>query len=414
MIRIGIVGCGRILAAHLRGYRLLREAGYDDFRVTALCSRRRESAEMYLQRDSGPPQRDSVSDIPDDPLAVADEYLSDFQDNVEVQVFTDYREMIARGQIDAVNDFTSHELHHQVGQVALQAGKHLLSQKPLAVTVRAAQQMCAEAERRGLTLGVFENFRFLPATRHLHWAFNGGPAGQPQMVMVGYVASWWAPNLVVAGTPWRHHKATGGGLALDLGVHFFDQIRHVVGEVQAVSAKVTCIEPQRHLLDAMGNVVESIDCDADDTFIAEATVGEGTVCSLMASWAGHGEQTIIGEGMVYYGSRARVTGGQITFDGGDRASLETLYEERASEEQKSHDFPRGIEDSFALSQGDWLEAIRHGRPPQTDGQEGLRDLAAAYALLESDQLGRRVTLDEVLSGDAAEYQRPINEKFGLL
>ena len=82
MIEIGIVGCGRIMAAHLRGYRLLREAGVDDFRITALCSLSEDEARMYVQRGEGPPQRPAVSQFAGDPLAVADEYLSDFQDDV--------------------------------------------------------------------------------------------------------------------------------------------------------------------------------------------------------------------------------------------------------------------------------------------------------------------------------------------
>src|SRR5438105_2569615 len=107
MIRIGIVGCGRILAAHLRGYRVLREAGFRDFQITALCARKSDDAEMYVRRGAGPPQRPAVSDLPGDPLAIGDEYLSDFQPEVDVEVFTDYREMIARGKIDAVNDFST-------------------------------------------------------------------------------------------------------------------------------------------------------------------------------------------------------------------------------------------------------------------------------------------------------------------
>ena len=155
MIRIGIVGCGRILAAHLEGYRLLREAGVDGFEIAALCSRKEDDALSYVKRGHGPAQRPPVSDIPGDPLAVGDQYLSDFQPETEVAIFTDYREMIASGKIDAVNDFTTHGLHHQIAEVAFAHCKHLLSQKPLAVTMEGARRMCRQAAAAGVTFGVF-------------------------------------------------------------------------------------------------------------------------------------------------------------------------------------------------------------------------------------------------------------------
>ncbi|MCB1089972.1 MAG: Gfo/Idh/MocA family oxidoreductase, partial [Verrucomicrobiae bacterium] len=178
MIRIGIVGCGRILAAHLRGYRLLREAGVDDFQITALCARREEDALGYVKRGEGPAQRRAVSTIPGDPLAIGDEYLSDFQPGVEVAVYTDYERMIAEGPIDAVNDFTIHSLHHRIAEIAFRHGKHLMSQKPLAVTMEAARRMCDQAEAAGVSFGVFENARFRRDVRLAAWALSEeGPAG---------------------------------------------------------------------------------------------------------------------------------------------------------------------------------------------------------------------------------------------
>ncbi|MBX3413877.1 MAG: Gfo/Idh/MocA family oxidoreductase [Pirellulales bacterium] len=414
MIRIGIVGCGRILAAHLRGYRLLREAGFDDFRITALCARRPEDAQMYVRRGHGPAQRPAVSHIAGDPLSIGDEYLSDFQDGVEVEIYTDYRQMIAEAPIDAVNDFTTHALHHQVAATAFGANKHLLSQKPLAVSVAAARAMCEEADRRGLSFGIVENFRFLPETRQLDWFFNqSGRYGSLQMILLGYLATWWAPDLIVAETPWRHLLAEGGGITLDLGVHFFDQFRLVAGEIASVSARTAILEPRRVRRDVQGAVVEQIDCDADDTVFAQFETVRGTQGSLVASWGGHGAPTVLGAGSVFYGSQGRITGGEVTFDGGRTASLAALYESEASAEQRERDFPRGITDPFALNQLDWLAAIANRRPPRASGREGLADLAATFALLESDKLGSRVAVADVLEGRIAEYQRPINARFGL-
>jgi predicted dehydrogenase len=413
MIRIGIIGCGRILAAHLRGWRLLREAGVDDFRITALCARRREDAEMYVARGKGPPQRPAVSDIPGDPLAIGDEYLSDFQNDVEVQIYTDYRQMIAEAPIDAVNDYTIHSLHHKIALEAIGHDKHLLSQKPLAVSMAAGRQMCEAAEARDVTFGVFENFRHSPITRHLRWFFEWGPGGKPQMVLLGYIGAWWAPNRIVAETPWRHKLVEAGGISLDLGVHFFNQIRYVMGEIKGVTARTAVLEPKRVTLDAGGRIVADVDCDADDTFMAAIDTEAGAVGSLSASWGGHGEATKIGQGTVYYGAGGRVTGNQVTFDGERTADLAELYRTGADPSLKQRQFPLGLEDSFALAQYDWLDAVRRRRQPETSGREGLRDLATAFAILESHQACRRVEVAEVLDGSLRDFQRPIDKQFGL-
>ena len=62
----------------------------------------------------------------------------------------------------------------------------------MAVTVAAAQRMCAAAEARDIVLGVFENARNKPATRHLHWAFRKGPLGRLQMALIGMVGAFLA------------------------------------------------------------------------------------------------------------------------------------------------------------------------------------------------------------------------------
>lgn len=414
MIRIGIIGCGRILAAHLEGYRILREAGVDNFEITALCSRKAEDAQSYVKRGEGPPQRKPVSDIPGDPLAVGDQYLSDFQPDTEVEVFTDLRDLIAYDRVDAINDFTIHSLHHQIAELAFAAGKHVLSQKPLAVTMEGARRMCEQAEAAGVTFGVFENLRFDQGVRHQHWAFSDdGPAGELQMAVMGNIGTWWAPDLIVAETPWRHELVQGGGMALDLGPHFFDMIRYIGGgEIVSVTAQTQVVEPTRYLL-RDGERVDPVSCDADDTFYAHFELESGAAGTMFGSWSGHGTNTVLGDGPVFYGSKGRVTGDRIQLDGQEEQSLASLYEANASAEMKERHFPLGLTNDFALSQLDWIRAIEDGAQPECSGAEGLRDLACAYAVVESDLAGREVSVAEVESGELREYQKPIDAKFGL-
>ena len=414
MIRIGIIGCGRILAAHLEGYRILREAGVDNFEITALCSRKAEDAQSYVKRGEGPPQRKPVSDIPEDPLAVGDQYLSDFQPDTEVEVFTDFRDLIAYDRVDAINDFTIHSLHHLIAEFAFAAGKHVLSQKPLAVTMEGARRMCGQAEAAGVTFGVFENLRFDQGVRHQHWAFSDdGPAGELQIAVMGNIGTWWAPDLIVAETPWRHELVQGGGMALDLGPHFFDMIRYIGGgEIVSVTAQTQVVEPTRYLL-RDGERVDPVSCDADDTFYAHFELESGAAGTMFGSWGGHGTNTVLGDGPVFYGSKGRVTGDRIQLDGQEEQSLASLYEANASAEMKERHFPLGLTNDFALSQLDWIRAIEGGAQPECSGAEGLRDLACAYAVVESDLAGREVSVAEVESGELREYQKPIDAKFGL-
>lgn len=414
MIRIGIIGCGRILAAHLEGYRILREAGVDNFEITALCSRKAEDAQGCVKRGEGPPQRKPVSDIPGDPLAVGDQYLSDFQPDTEVEIFTDFRELIAYDRVDAINDFTIHSLHHQIAEHAFAAGKHVLSQKPLAVTMEGARRMCGQAEAAGVTFGVFENLRFDQGVRHQHWAFSDdGPAGEIQIAVMGNIGTWWAPDLIVAETPWRHELVQGGGMALDLGPHFFDMIRYIGGgEIVSVTAQTQVVEPTRYLL-RDGERVDPVSCDADDTFYAHFELESGAAGTMFGSWGGHGTNTVLGDGQVLYGSKGRVTGDRIQLDGQEEQSLASLYEANASAEMKERHFPLGLTNDFALSQLDWIRAIEDGAQPECSGAEGLRDLACAYAVVESDHAGREVSVAEVESGELREYQKPIDAKFGL-
>ena len=399
MIRIGIVGCGRILAAHLRGYQILREAGYNNFRISALCARKLDDARSYAKRGEGPSQRKPVSNIAGDPLALGDIYVSDFQSE-PVAVFDDFHDMIANGPIDAVNDYTSHELHHIIAKESFRAGHHLLSQKPLAVSLEAARQMCDQAAAANCVLGTFENWRYRPRNRQLKWLFESttnaeipeGPCGRLQFVLFGNMGNWWAPNQIVAETPWRHQKAFGGGISLDMGPHIFDMVRYIGGEVVEIEARTSILEPTRVTLDGAGDVTQSIECDADDTFSASFLTTARVTGNIFASWAGHGAGTVVGAGPVLYGARGRVSGDTVTLGSGEETTLGELYSANASAERKERDFPSGLTDEFALAQLDWLQAIEQNRQPEASGEEGFRDLACAHAILESSEIGRRVSL----------------------
>ncbi len=414
MIRIGIVGCGRILNAHLQGYLRLREKGVDTFRITALCARNPNDAYMFRKRGEGPAPRPPVLDpATGDPLAAPHTYISDIHDDVDVQVFSDYREMIASGCVDAVNDFTTLAVHHDVAQAALSAGKHLLAQKPLAISVRAGRMMVDLARQNGLTLGVFENVRQMELVRAQHWAVANGLIGAPQFAVMGVLGGLWSPNRIVAETPWRHQKLQGGGGgSIDIGVHQMDWMRFVMGEIASVSAMADTFVGERTHMRADGSLMTT-SANVDDTYMATIRFVNRALGQLWWSWAGQSDPITINGAPAFVGSEAAIRGDQIQYRDGGSESLVARFQRDMSDADRQRFFPLGLTDPAAISQYDWLTSIAQGTDPETSGVEGLRDLAAAYAMLESNVAGRAVTLDEVLQSEVDAYQREIDEHYGL-
>jgi len=114
------------------------------------------------------------------------------------------------------------------------------------------------------------------------------------------------------------------------------------------------------------------------------------------------------------GSLGSLRGAEIQLEDGRRLPLQEEFERSLSDADRERFFPLGLRDPYAIQQLDWLQSIARGCDPETSGAEGLRDLACAFAILESSALGRQVTLEEMLDGRVDGYQREIDEHYGLV
>jgi len=153
-----------------------------------------------------------------DPLSAPHAYVTDIQPGPPPDVYTDYRVMLADTVVDAVLILTTVATHHEIALACLDAGKHVLVEKPLAISVRAGRRMVEQARRAGLVLATAEVARYRPETRAARWAIETGRIGRLQAVVGGGIgAGDWSPDHIVANTPWRHVKLlAGGGAAIDL------------------------------------------------------------------------------------------------------------------------------------------------------------------------------------------------------
>jgi len=411
-LRIGLVGAGRIVPAHLRGYAALRSAGFDDFRITAVCSRDPARARALI--GEGGQTAGGMSGPAVDPLFAAPIAISEFQDDTEVRVFTDVREMLDAGVVDAADITTEVGLHHTQALACLEAGVHALVEKPLAISVRAARRMNEAAQRGGLSLAVCENARFNRAIRIAKWVVDRGDLGTPQMISLTSLGTpMWSPDRWVGNSSWRHRKLiAAGGASLDIGPHIFHRLRMLCGEVETVAAIARVFEPTRHFKGDDGTILDSVACDADDAFMALVSFATGAIGQISFAWAGHGEATSA-PGPLLYGTRGSLKADALRLDGAEPTTLDAYFAEHGSGDAERL-FPLGVSDQFGLLIGDWLRSIREGRPAETSGAEGLRDLAASFAIVEASEAGRTVRLDEILDGSVDGYQRELDAHYGLL
>ena len=414
LVRLGIVGAARILPAHLRGMKALLDADLAQFRITAIAARQIEDATMFRLRGEGPPPRPPVATNQRDPLGAPHLYASDLHPDTLPKVYDDWRKMLEDDEVDAVLILVPVGMHHRVALDCLAAGKHVLIEKPFAITVRAGQAIADEATRRGLIAGVAEGVRYSESARAARWVIEHGLIGALQIWLSGGIGNEWSPDRIVARTPWRHRKLdAGGGGAIDIGVHLFHLIRHLMGPVAEISALTKTLEPERFERDASGNITSRVQNDVEDVFFANMRFESGAIGTTFWSWGGHGEPTGLAADPVIYGSSGCLKGGEVVQDSGFRGKAGDLFGRGATPEQRQRFSPGGITDPFALETLDFLTAIQHERPMEASGEEGVLDLATAYAVLESATINRPVGVHDVLDGSVATYQEEINDHYGI-
>ncbi|MGP0222455.1 Gfo/Idh/MocA family protein [Paenarthrobacter sp. NCHU4564] len=163
---------------------------------------------------------------------------------------TDWREVIARDDIDIVDIVTPGDSHAEIAIAALDAGKHVLCEKPLANTVAEAEAMAAAAERaaaRGIKAMVGFTYRRVPAVTFLRQLIAEGVVGRIAHVRASYRQDWLVdPDMPLA---WRLQKEHAGSGALgDIGAHAIDLVEYVTGmDVERVSGVLDTIVKQRPL-----------------------------------------------------------------------------------------------------------------------------------------------------------------------
>jgi len=145
-----------------------------------------------------------------------------------VVLSADYREILRDPAIDAVHICTPNALHFSMAKEALEAGKHVVCEKPLATSVREARELVALAAQKGLRNCVCHNLRYYPMVQQLRRMREAGELGEILSVQGGYSQDWL---LYETNWNWRIDSQAGGAsrCMADIGSHWFDMAEHVTG-----------------------------------------------------------------------------------------------------------------------------------------------------------------------------------------
>ncbi len=147
------------------------------------------------------------------------------------RVFADYRQMLAEGSLDAVIVSTPPQYHETIAVAALEAGKHVLCEKPLAPGIAACRRIVEAAHERSLTLATGFNQRYFPAIQFVKQTLESGDLGTLRHVKAYAGHS----GLNEFRQPWEHDsQVIGGGTLMDNGIHLIDHVCHLVGEIEEV------------------------------------------------------------------------------------------------------------------------------------------------------------------------------------
>ncbi|NYV75830.1 Gfo/Idh/MocA family protein, partial [Streptomyces sp. UH6] len=154
---------------------------------------------------------------------------------------TDWRALITREDVDLVDICTPGDSHAEIAIAALEAGKHVLCEKPLANSVAEAEAMVAAAEaaaRRGQVAMVGFNYRRVPAASLAHEMVAAGRLGELRHVRVAYLQDWLVdPEFPLT---WRlRREAAGSGALGDLGAHIVDLAQYLTGDTLAGVSALT-------------------------------------------------------------------------------------------------------------------------------------------------------------------------------
>jgi predicted dehydrogenase len=344
-LRVGVVGCGVIAARYVEG-----SAAFAHWRPVACADLDPAAAAAFAERHAL--QQRSVDGL------------------------------IAAADVDLVLNLTPPQAHEAIVRAALEAGKHVYTEKPLAATATAARGLVTEAEQRGLRLGcapdTFLGAAYVAGRRLIEDGAIGRPLGAAATMLVGGPDSWH-PNAEM------FYRA-GGGPLLDIAPYYLTAIVSLLGPVASVAGFAETPTAER-TLGAGVRAGETITVEVPTHAATVLRLASGALATMTVSFEASGQYL---SNLVVHGSMASLLlpdanafGGEVLVRRGGADSEAVSYESREAQETRG----LGIEEL--------AQALAAGRAHSADGRLALHVLEIAEAVVRAAEDGRVVDVPPV-------------------
>lgn len=336
-IGFGLIGLGSISRAHIRGY----QAASDRAQIVAVCDINRSVVEGHAAE-------------------------------LGAKAYTDYRELLSRPDVKAVDIILPHNLHYTAVAEALAHRKHVIVEKPLAVRAEQSLELIDLARTLGLTLTVAENTRFVTAYQEAARLVQAGRLGAPRLVRTLIYGSEVARLKNI--NSWKGRMAgSGGGVIIDAAPHSFYLLHWLFGEIETVQAVQSRLVAESEVEDhavVTGRLKNGALYSTEYTFTAEIPWGErleiyGSEGSLIVDQLNNPPA-------VFYQGSADYTGTPLHG---------VPY---APAEWKILSIAEGIKD--------FVNAIWENRPPAVNPEDGHYVLKLIELAYESTRSGRALSV----------------------
>lgn len=293
--------------------------------------------------------------------------------------YADFREMIARDDIDAVSICTPSGLHGEAAIAAAQAGKHVLCEKPLETTVEKIDAMINAARENSVKLGGVFQWRTYPVSIKAREAVQSGVLGK--MVLGDAYLKYYRSQDYYDSAGWRGTwEFDGGGALMNQGVHGVDLLLWIMGDVESVFARTA---PLLRKIEVEDTAVAALKFKSGAFGVIEGTTssnpGEESMLSL------HGDKgTIIM-------NESKFLRWAVAEEEGQHA------EEKEEMKQVEGETKTGVSDpteigirGHMIQVADMVKAIREDRDPMVTGESARKSVQLITAIYESSRTGQEV------------------------